>query len=337
MTSREAAGPSCECGAPSSGRGRPGTRGHLSEPSTALPLPERTPPKPGGPGTQGSAQVITAFMGRNKSQHVWHLQKTLEKAGSGADGSAGSVCSAWGTEEAGPLRAALAATPRWAAPSPPPARGPRPLRGCRGWVPGTAPWGSAPAHPPGGSLDSVGAEQRKAVGSKAPGQAGTSCARGQQASWKQEAVRKVLEGQTVGITKGRSEEGSQVLRRPRASREVGKGEERVRKERIWVHRHGKWEGAHEGRTREPAGGTLHSCWTSWLQQRPRSPGRPPSSAPPPSPHAGPTLAATRFLVVAQVPQGSVLATGPHALSAEARETTVCYVRKVLPAQLTASS
>lgn len=68
MTRREAAGLSCECGWPPAlgVRRRPRTRGELRVPSAVLPLPERTPPKPGGPGTQGSAQVITAFMGREQ-------------------------------------------------------------------------------------------------------------------------------------------------------------------------------------------------------------------------------------------------------------------------------
>lgn len=74
-----------------------------------------------------------------------------------------------------------------------------------------------------------------------------------------------------------------------------------------MHRHGKPEGANKERTREPAGDTLQSRWTSWPQQRPRLPRTacgpgpkgaetlalgPPPATPRLSPCAGSILAAT---------------------------------------------
>lgn len=123
---------------------------------------------------------------------------------------------------------------------------------CRG-----QPLGGQPAvHLPVGSLDRVGVKQGRAVASKAPGQEGTSCARGEQASRRQEATREDLRGQTEGLIKGPSEEDDcKTPHRPQAG--GGGGEGQIRKERTWVHRHRRLERANERRTQEPAGIACH--------------------------------------------------------------------------------
>lgn len=116
--------------------------------------------------------------------------------------------------------------------------------------------GQPEARLPVGSLDRVGVKQGRAVASKAPGQEGTSCARGEQASKWWEATREDLGGQTEGLIKGPSEEDDcKTPHRPRGQWWGGEG--RLRKERTSVHRHRRLERANERRTQEPAGIACH--------------------------------------------------------------------------------